>query len=98
MITKCFNPACHAPFDFRAGRLVRFCIKHAAEGNSEQTSFIQHCWLCSSCSNHFTFEFKEGTVGIVDRPQILPKKSVRVLVLARTGNAPDFASSVALVS
>jgi len=61
MITKCFNPACQAPFDYRSGRLVRFSGKNQKSNGAENHSCIEHFWLCGDCSTLYTFECKAGT-------------------------------------
>jgi hypothetical protein len=60
MITKCFNPDCQAPFDHRAGRLVRFSRKNAQDSQGENRLFIEHFWLCGDCSTLYKFECKAG--------------------------------------
>jgi hypothetical protein len=61
MITKCFNPACQAPFDYRAGRLVRFSSKTNVKSSKEESRpFIEHFWLCGGCSTRYKFECKTG--------------------------------------
>jgi hypothetical protein len=60
MITKCFNPACQAPFDYRAGRLVRFSSKNQSSSEKEKHSGIEHFWLCGGCATLYKFECKAG--------------------------------------
>jgi hypothetical protein len=60
MITKCFNPACQAPFDYRAGRLVRFSSKDQKSSGEENHLCIEHFWLCGDCSALYKFEYKAG--------------------------------------
>jgi hypothetical protein len=99
MITKCFNPACQTPFDYRVGRLVRFSSKRTKEGNSENHPPIQHCWLCGTCSEHFTFEFKAGMqVEIKLHPQVLPKKNVHIFPLHQSEGTDNFMPSTVMVS
>ena len=60
MITKCFNPACQAPFDYRAGRLVRFSRKNQKNSQQQNYACIEHFWLCGDCSALYKFECKAG--------------------------------------
>jgi len=83
MITKCFNPACQTPFDYRAGRLVRFSRKTANNVHDESFQFIEHFWLCSPCSDLYDFECEEGMpVGLTRREQAVPKSNLPYLVSA----------------
>ena len=75
MITKCFNPACQAPFDYRAGRLVRFSGKNQKGGQEENLPHIEHFWLCAECSTRYKFEYKAGMpVELVVDQKVISKE------------------------
>jgi hypothetical protein len=81
MITKCFNPACQTPFNYRAGRLVRFARKSSNNSHKESHQFIEHFWLCSSCAGLYKFECEEGMpVGLMRRAQLGSKTNISYLV------------------
>ena len=83
MITKCFNPACQTPFDYRAGRLVRFSRKTSNSNYEESRQDIGHFWLCGTCVDLFTFECEEGMpVGLMQREQVIPRGNFPYLVSA----------------
>ena len=83
MITKCFNPACQTPFDHRAGRLVRFSRKTSNNNYEECRQYIEHFWLCGTCTDLFIFECDEGMpVGLMRREQVIPKGNLPYLVSA----------------
>jgi hypothetical protein len=83
MITKCFNPACKTPFDYRAGRLVRFSRKSTHHNREESYQFIEHFWLCSSCTDIYKFACEEGMpVGLMRREQVVSNGNLSYLVSA----------------
>jgi len=83
MITKCFNRACQTPFDYRDGRLVRFSRKSANNNQEETYQFIEHYWLCGSCSDLYKFECEEGMpVGLMRREQAVPQSNLSYMVSA----------------
>jgi hypothetical protein len=83
MISKCFNPACQTPFDYRAGRLVRFSRKSANHNHEESYQVIEHFWLCGSCTDVYSFEFEEGMpVGLRRREQVAHKSNLSYMVSA----------------
>jgi hypothetical protein len=58
MFAKCSNPACAVPFDYREGRLIRFC-KAPLDGQSLASQYcVEHFWLCRSCSELYVFEYE----------------------------------------
>jgi hypothetical protein len=80
MITKCFNPACQAPFDYREGRLVRFSSKNQTS-EAEKYSSIEHFWLCGDCSALYKFECKAGMpVKLIVDEKIIRKEEPAYLV------------------
>jgi hypothetical protein len=58
MFAKCSNPDCGAPFDYREGRLVRFCKPPLDERLEVDRHRIEHFWLCGSCSHLYVFEYQ----------------------------------------
>jgi len=83
MITKCFNPACHTPFDYRAGRLVRFSRKSTSHNNQEGHACIEHFWLCGVCIQLYTFECEAGMpVGLKRCEHVVPRENFPYLVSA----------------
>lgn len=81
MITKCFNPACQAPFDYRAGRLVRFSRKDQKGSGAENSRFIEHFWLCGECSILYRFEYKAGMPVELRRDErFIPKEQHSYMV------------------
>jgi len=69
MFANCSNPACRAPFDYRKGRLVRFCIPPLDARSSASQHRVEHFWLCGCCSDLYVFEFDYGT-GIRIKPRV----------------------------
>src|ERR1700730_7759767 len=58
MFERCLNPDCGLPFDYREGRLIRFCPTEAqspAEGHG-----VEHFWLCGKCSERYVFAHERG--------------------------------------
>jgi len=83
MITKCFNAACYTPFDYRAGRLVRFSRRNASDDQKEDGTFIEHFWLCEVCAELYEFDCEPGMpVGLRRRKQAASIKNVPWLVSA----------------
>ena len=63
MFAKCSNPDCVAPFDYREGRLIRFC-KSPSDGQFPVDDHcVEHFWLCGRCSELYVFEY-EREVGM----------------------------------
>ncbi len=60
MLTKCCNPKCEAPFDYREGRLIRLSNQVANGKPSEGRPLIQHFWLCEECAGLYVFEYESG--------------------------------------
>lgn len=63
MFAKCSNPDCEVSFDYREGRLIRFCKPLLDSEPPIGHSFIEHFWLCGKCSELYIFAFDCG-VGI----------------------------------
>jgi hypothetical protein len=83
VLIKCCNPKCEAPFDYREGRLIRFCNKQANGKPSGNQTLIQHFWLCGKCAALFVFECEsEITVKIKPRQQELSKENHSYFVSA----------------
>lgn len=74
MLIKCCNPECQAPFNYRQGRLVRFCRSSANGKRAGSHPVIEHYWLCGQCARLFVFDHEPGTgVRIKPRDQELSK-------------------------
>ncbi len=83
MLTKCCNPGCEAPFDYREGRLIRCSCKPVVGKHSESHSLIRHFWLCGECAEQYVFEYELGkSVKIKPRHQQMSKESVSCFVCA----------------
>ena len=60
MFMKCLNPDCGEPFDYREGRLIRFCKPPLDDQLEIDRHRVEHFWLCGNCSNHYVFEYQRG--------------------------------------
>jgi hypothetical protein len=61
MFAKCSNPDCGVPFDYREGRLIRFCRSQTDGQFHANDHCVEHFWLCASCSKFYAFDFERGT-------------------------------------
>ena len=62
MLSRCANPDCGANFDYGHGRFFRFRRSSApVPANSHS---VQHHWLCDSCSETYTLDYREA-IGIL---------------------------------
>ena len=60
MFARCSNPNCGVPFDYREGRLVRYC-KPSLDGQFPAGHHcVEHFWLCGSCSDLYLFGYERG--------------------------------------
>ncbi len=83
MISQCSNPDCAAPFDYREGRLVRFCRLASDNQSLASEKYVEHFWLCGTCSEIYTFELKSGpSVLIKPRNNELRKNPIRAVMTA----------------
>jgi len=65
---KCSNPSCSQSFDWLGGgKLFRFYREPekdmppaAREANTGGSHRVEHFWLCETCSQIFTLEYKQG--------------------------------------
>ena len=64
MISKCANPDCAIPLDYRQGRFFRFYKSHPEGAEPANTHSVQHFWLCELCSGVYTLESR-CRVGVV---------------------------------
>jgi hypothetical protein len=63
--------------------LVRFSRKSANNIHEESYQFIEHFWLCGSCTDLYKFACEEGMpVGLMRREQVVPKGNLSYLVSA----------------
>jgi hypothetical protein len=58
MFEKCLNPDCGLPFDYREGRLIRFCSTDAKPPAGHPG--VEHFWLCGKCSERYVFAYERG--------------------------------------
>jgi hypothetical protein len=58
MLEKCSNPDCDLPFDYREGRLVRFCPTDTKSPG--QYRCVEHFWLCGKCSERYVLAYESG--------------------------------------
>lgn len=68
MLTKCCNPRCEAPFNYREGQLVRFSRRPVNGKPAVNQALIEHFWLCGKCAGIYVFECKSGT-SLVIKPR-----------------------------
>lgn len=67
MTSKCSNPDCQAPFDYRFGRFFRFHQRHAASEGPANSHSVCHYWLCRRCSESYTLEERAKELFISPR-------------------------------
>jgi len=85
MCATCSNPDCGVPFDYREGRLVRFC-KPLLDGRSlVDESRVEHFWLCGTCSELYIFKY-ERWVGMTIRPRVRPVRERPALSFVATAS------------
>jgi hypothetical protein len=60
MFSKCANPDCGVPFDYREGHFFRFHKSHLPEIAPPNTHSVQHLWLCGKCSRKYVLEYVDG--------------------------------------
>jgi hypothetical protein len=83
MITKCCNPECEEPFDYREGRLIRFSRAMSGGEHAENRQWIEHFWLCGKCSGIYVFECNSGiSVNIKPRDRELSQDDIPHFVSA----------------
>ena len=58
MFEKCLNPDCDLPFDYREGRLIRFCSTEAK--SPAERHCVEHFWLCGKCAERYVFAYERG--------------------------------------
>jgi hypothetical protein len=57
LLTKCANPECATPFDYRQGQFFRF-PKNTCDGEQPANLHsVQHFWLCGDCSEIYTLSY-----------------------------------------
>jgi hypothetical protein len=67
MFSKCANPDCAAPFDYRQGQLFRFQQSHPEGPPPAKTHSVKHFWLCQACSETYALEYRKGLGVLIDR-------------------------------
>ena len=83
MLSRCANPECGAPFDYRQGQLFRFPLVHSVADYSGNTHSVRHFWLCGSCSQTYTLRYVSGEgIAIASRPPLAAVHSPRLISAA----------------
>jgi len=67
MFTKCANPRCENPFNYREGQLVRFTPPPSNDPSSANEDRVEHFWLCGSCSVSYVLSQESGNILIKSR-------------------------------
>jgi hypothetical protein len=63
--------------------LVRFSRKSTNEEYRERHVYIEHFWLCGTCTDLYIFECEEGMpVGLMRREQVVPEGNLPYLISA----------------
>jgi hypothetical protein len=76
MFSRCNNPECAAPFEYRKGRFFRFRQSASEKQSSTQSHGVKHFWLCGECLMTHTLEYVEGEVLLLRRnPKETPKET-----------------------
>jgi hypothetical protein len=78
MFAKCSNLNCGVPFDYREGRLIRFCKSPLNSEPPIDLRCIEHFWLCGKCSELYVFECERG-VGMKIKPRVREQHEMAVL-------------------
>lgn len=60
MFSRCANPDCGKPFDYREGHFFRFHKSYRPGGEPPNTHSVQHLWLCGECSENYTLNYAES--------------------------------------
>jgi hypothetical protein len=75
MFERCFNPDCRLPFNYREGRLIRFCPTDS--GSRAEHPGVEHFWLCGKCSKRYVFVHQGAGVKIKLRVEESQETAVR---------------------
>jgi hypothetical protein len=62
MLSRCANPDCGTNFDHGHGRFFRF--RRSSSPVPVNSHSVQHHWLCDSCSETYTLDYREA-IGIL---------------------------------
>jgi len=67
VLSKCANPACHAPFRYlRQGLIFNVEMgKTSPSDTNARLRKIEHFWLCEQCSQTFKLVVENGVVGVL---------------------------------
>jgi len=82
MFTKCLNPGCQRPFDYREGQLVRCSICSPGGHRTPNQPLVEHFWLCGLCSESYVLMEESGTVRMKRRAEHSRVDKTRSLVTA----------------
>ena len=77
MLTKCANPDCENQFDYREGRLVRFCRSSSNGRAGVGRSHVEHFWLCGKCSEIYTFRLESENIRVKPRGEEIASAKAR---------------------
>lgn len=80
MFTKCLNPDCGIPFDYREGQLVRFRVSLMNGPSAANQPLVEHFWLCGRCSKLYVLRQESGNLRMKLRIEELPAGRARNLV------------------
>ena len=73
MFPRCANSECSASFgSFREGAFFRFRRTDADLQAPSKSHSVEHAWLCASCSEQFTLEYRENKTILVSRVPVMP--------------------------
>ena len=79
MLSKCANPECEMPFDYRQGRFFRFHKEQNAGEAPVNHHSVQHFWLCGACTKNYTLAYRrsEGVVMQIRarEPEVEPERA-----------------------
>ena len=81
MFERCFNPDCRLPFNYREGRLIRFCPIDS--GSRAEHPGVEHFWLCGKCSKRYVF-VHQGGAGVKIKFRVEESQETAVRTSAAT--------------
>lgn len=90
MVNNCANPSCGKPLHYlREGRIFVFDMPDPKSPKGTKSGRLEHFWLCGTCSETLLLEQNSGSIRLVPKRTIGPKRVVPV---------PDEAEAEALAS
>jgi hypothetical protein len=82
MFSKCANPDCGMPFDYRQGQFFRFPKNPEKVGLGANTHSVQHFWLCDECRACYFLEYREGCGVLIRTRSAAPRARENHRVIA----------------